>query len=474
MMPRCLCAVAFAAAAIFVPAVSVRGDESAPVSNEQGTELLNSLNRRIAGLEAENRALQNRVAGLELHSPTQTSNSMPIATPTSTNESVFVDDESVAPAVDPAPCDPVDACRRHNGWCLPIGQDKRVTVGMGLRTSFNFIEDGAPNGTSWSDDVDLDNLRLYLNGRAARYLGLEFNTDINNAQGFPSPDELRVLDAIAKIELNDRFNFWIGRFLPPSDRSNLDGPFYLNAWEFPFVQLGYPNIFQGRDDGAAIWGQLGGGVFKWQFGAFKGVEGFPNGEDHLLYAGRLTLNLLDPEPGYYNASTYFGEKRILAIGLAAMHQDDAVGTIATPRDFTGWSLDVLFEMPLGTDGSGGVVTLEGAHYNFDDDDAARIDPAGLFTPTTRQGQSFFVLGSYLMPWSLGCGPLKGRLQPYVRFQHYDRDFPAALAPEEQWDLGVHYVIDGHNARLTSVWEHRDQGPGTNHIDLLRFGVQVQY
>lgn len=62
-------------------------------------------------------------------------------------------------------------------------------------------------------------------------------------------DEVRVLDAFARFEFAALFNLWFGRFLPPADRVTLDGPYYLNAYEFPFVS-NYPAIFAGRNDGA--------------------------------------------------------------------------------------------------------------------------------------------------------------------------------------------------------------------------------
>jgi len=348
-----------------------------------------------------------------------------------------------------------------------------------MRASFNLAEDAAPNGSDWSRDFNLDNLRLYLSGQGNEYLGFEFNTDINNAQfldvgatPFEDGGDVRVLDAVVKIAFADWANLWFGRFLPPSDRSNLDGPFYLNVWEFPFVQFGYPNIFQGRDDGAALWGQLGEGQFKWQVGAFEGTEGLPNSDEHLMFTARLVWNLLDPEPGYYNQSTYYGEKQILAIGAAVMHQQDAVGTIAAPRDFTGWNVDVLFELPLSNDA---VVSVEGAYYDFDDAGATVIEAApGIFTALSRQGQSYFVLASYLIPTTIYLGNIQGRLQPHVRYQQYDRDFPAAGAAEAQVDIGMNYIIDGHNARLVAVYQRRDPGLGQSDIDIVRLGAQFQF
>merc|ERR1711964_49924 len=88
----------------------------------------------------------------------------------------------------------------------------------------------------------------------------------------------------------------------------------------------------GRDDGVAIWGQWGGGAVKYQVGWFEGINGASNEtlpitganpSDDLMFSARLTVNLLDPEPGYYNQSTYYGDKDILAIGAAVMHQNDA-------------------------------------------------------------------------------------------------------------------------------------------------------
>ena len=67
-----------------------------------------------------------------------------------------------------------------------------------------------------------------------------------------------MLDAIARFEFSDEFNIWAGRFLPPSDRANLHGPYYANEWSVYIdgVQDGYASVAVGRDDGVAYWGQF--------------------------------------------------------------------------------------------------------------------------------------------------------------------------------------------------------------------------
>ena len=61
-----------------------------------------------------------------------------------------------------------------------------------------------------------------------------------------------------------------GRFLPPSDRANLYGPYYANDWA-PYadgVADYYPDVAVGRDNGLAYWGDFG--MLKVQVGAFDG------------------------------------------------------------------------------------------------------------------------------------------------------------------------------------------------------------
>jgi hypothetical protein len=402
--------------------------------------------------------------------------------------------------------DPCSTCQPCDGWvasqCCGDGwlhtwdKCKWIKVGAGLRTSYNRIEGGAPNGSDWSNNFNLDNMRIYLSGQGRENIGFELNTDIRNAQfpefggtvGGETGGEVRILDAVVKFKLNDSVNLWAGRFLPPSDRSNLSGPFFLNAWSFPYAQFGYQNIFQGREDGVALWGNLAEDRVKWQFGVFEGRDskfgagspspspvGAGTGEDDPMFSARVVVNLLDPEPGYYNSSTYYGEKDILALGASIMHQRNAVGAATDARNSTNWNIDVLFERKLD---NCGVITVEAAYYNFDDGDAESVDPAGIFTPLGRQGDSHFVLVSYLIPGSVGIGNLDGRFQPYVRYLDYHHDFGTAAAGafvfDDGIDIGLNYIIDGHNARLTAVWEQRELGAANRTIDAFRIGAQVQF
>ena len=103
------------------------------------------------------------------------------------------------------------------------------------------------------DQFQLDHLRLYVNGPVTENIKFMFNTDYDSVT-----NKIGILDAVARIELSPEFNIWAGRFLPPSDRANLYGPFYSNEWNVytDGVQDGYPFVFQGRDNGVAYWGDF--------------------------------------------------------------------------------------------------------------------------------------------------------------------------------------------------------------------------
>lgn len=363
------------------------------------------------------------------------------------------------------------------GYRFSWTPDKWAKVGAAIRTSFTSQNSNQVGGGG--NYFTIDNARLLTTGQVTKYIGYELNSDVSLASGATPdnlrlPSSIRLLDAIAKFETGGAVNFWAGQFLPPADRSTIDGPFFINGWDFPFVS-NYPAIFQGRQIGAAYWGQIQGGRLKWSIGAFNGTGATlqspysapldvpPNTQGNIQFDGRVTLNLLDPEPGYYHQSSYYGQKDILAIGYAIQMQKNATGTDADPHDFFGMNVDALFEKKLSNNG---VFTLEGAAYWYNDQD---------LSTSGRQGTSGFVYCAYLFPYVLDLGPAAGRFRPYFRYQQYDYDFMTAANGQYRQgvDVGTEYVLNGPNARLTAVWSERDIVAG-NRLQIFRIGAQVVF
>lgn len=402
------------------------------------------------------------------------------------------------------------------GGTIKADEDKWISIGMGIRTSFNAQEGASPAG-HYTNDFTINNARIYINGQIHKYVKFEFNTDCFNcqvgggagglfnpstngtSQNFSGNSSIGLLDAIGKFEFNEMVNLWVGRMLLPSERGELNGPFYhatFDGFRTPFFPADASTNFNGvsalgggaglygRDNAATFWGKVhpGGTHLLYVVSVSQGLRGGPNTGSSLMYTGRLQWNFLndEPNPGYYTAGTYYGTAGdIAAIGASVQHQKDGAGNTATGNvsDFTGASVDVLIEKVLPN--NMGVFTFNGefkrhwANYG-----AGAFTNVGGFNSCfcTFNGHSWTVYGLYLIPQEVGIG----RFQPYVRFTSVD---PLYSAMRQEYEYGVNYIISGHNARISAYGRYGDletklnnYGPsaGGNKVDSFHVALQLQY
>src|SRR5262245_4188884 len=150
---------------------------------------------------------------------------------------------------------------------LPAGAQTTipVTIGAGLQTSYTHTDPDGPGITT--NQFLLNSARIYLNGTAAEKIKFMFNTEYDGVT-----NKVGVLDGVARLEFSPKFNIWAGRLLPPSERGNLDGPYYAHHWATcsDGIQAGYPFVAAGRDNGAVYWGDFG--KVKVSGGAFDGMS----------------------------------------------------------------------------------------------------------------------------------------------------------------------------------------------------------
>lgn len=370
----------------------------------------------------------------------------------------------------------------HAAGTIEFGDNQSVSIGAGARAGYNMVEDGAANGTDDSSSFSLQSARIYISGSANETVKFTFNTECQgcvfgeDSGQAGAGGNIDVLDAILQFELSPEFNVWIGRMLTPADRIEMNGPYYGLSWNqftvplLPSDQNGMNGAgLLGRDDGVTVWGATG--KFQYAVGLFDGVDsvaGSPNQEDSLLFATRIAYNFLNMEsnPGYYTSSTYYGGLgEIFTLGLSFQNQSDATGTAAEPADFSAVILDVLYENPLE---SGGVITLEGELKSFD----AQMTPAAAASCGAYclfDGSSYFATAAYLFPAADG----KMRLQPYLR---YNSNEPDGGVDSDLTELGLNFIINGHNTRLNVNYTSGDanlSGFAGADVDTLSFGVQVQ-
>lgn len=346
------------------------------------------------------------------------------------------------------------------GATFSLGDDKSLSIGLGLKTSFSSVEKGAANGSSRANDFNVDSARIYLGASLSKTIKLTLNTEKD------ADDKIRVLDAYGELQFMPEFNLAIGRTIVPSDRANLSGGYYIAPYEFPGVASQFYSKFASRDDGALVWGKLMDKKLVYSLGAFRGRNrqvGGSNQTGSPLYAARVAFNFWDaePAPAYLTGSTYYGGADILTLGLVAQSQKDGIGSAATRDDYTAYGLDLLLEKKLPA----GVLTLEGGYGKYDFSAAAGA--VDLSSPGLLPGKSGLVVAAFLFPDKLGWG----RLQPFVRFQKFDAD--VAGGDLTQTDLGVNYVIDGANARVVADYRKLKPETGASR-DAFILGLQLQY
>jgi len=315
-----------------------------------------------------------------------------------------------------------------------------VSLGAGLQSSYQFTK---PDGADGTNQFLLNSARLYVSGTASKNIKFMFNTEYNG-----STQAIGVIDAAAQISTSSKFNLWVGRFLPPSDRANLYGPYYSSQWGVytDGVQDGYPFVTTGRDNGAMYWGQFG--KVKVSGGLFDGASA--TGDDHVLFAGRAQVDLWDAEDGYYLNGTYYGAKNLLALGGAVQAQD---GDTASSFDF-------LLERKVP---GGGAFTVES--------EVTKYDGLGGYDGRYADSTGAYVLGAYLFP-KMGDQP--GQLQLLGKFAK--ANFEKGITEDydqKTTEINVNYILNQFNARVMFFFRNTTFSAVKTDSKAVGVGLQIQ-
>jgi hypothetical protein len=315
-----------------------------------------------------------------------------------------------------------------------------VTIGGGLQSSYQYTDVDDADGTN---EFLLNSARLYINGSAHKNIKFMFNTEYNG-----STNAIGVLDAVAQISTSSKFNVWVGRFLPPSDRANLYGPYYSNHWGVytDGIQDGYPFVATGRDNGVMYWGQFD--RVKVSGGLFDGRSA--TGQDDVLFAGRVQVDLWDTEDGYYLNGTYYGAKDLLAIGGAVQAQD---GDVAGNVDF-------LLEKKVG---EGGAFSIE-SQYNV-------YDGLGGYDANYSKSSGAYILAAWLFPkWDDHPGQLQllGKFAAATFEEGITEDYD-----QDTTEINVNYIIKEHNARVMFFFRNTTFSAVRPDSKAVGIGLQIQ-
>ena len=322
-----------------------------------------------------------------------------------------------------------------------------ITVGAGVQTSFVHTDTDAEDSDS-TDAFLLDSARLYVNGSVT-------NTDQVHVQHrIPRrrPTTSTCWTPSRSFEFSPKFNIWAGRFLPPSDRANLYGPYYAHHWAVftDGVQDGYPFIFQGRANGVAVLGAVrqGEGLGR----RLRRPVG-STGDDTSSAPARVQVDFWDPEDGYYLNGTYYGEKNLLAVGAAGQVQGERQDGLER-------------RLPAGAEGRRRRRLTVEAEW-------AKYDQLGGYNARLRHRRRRLRARRAICSRRLvGIGPVRDPRQVRPGEFHATASTPLdATTTRRPPSSNLNYVIKQFNARVMIFFKDTRSTPCST--DFMQFGVGLQ-
>jgi len=223
----------------------------------------------------------------------------------------------------------------------------RILVGGSLFGKFDYF-------------MDTDYPNLFLNTpEAANATNMTAATNNKGGPGMYIQDAFITARPI-EGEFKDAFKVDAGFMLPAMAHNAVQGAGTLYSLDYYSNTFLHSNVFGGtapvgRDLGVQVRGLIMEHL-EYRLGLFQGLRQPATdtqiaSHNFFRFTGRVQINVLDSEPGFFYAGTYLGAKKILSFGGSADIQGDY-------KYFDG---DVFVDMPLGP----GVFTLQAnyAHWN---------------------------------------------------------------------------------------------------------------
>jgi len=335
-----------------------------------------------------------------------------------------------------------------------------IKFGFLLQPQYEAIGSPAVNGAS--NNIFLRRTRFIMGATFFKYFEFFFDTDYpnlfraaNNTQGelnTKATPGMNVQDAFGTIKaVGDALKIDLGYMLPPGAHNAVQGAGTLYSWDYFTNSFRHSNVFQstadpvGRDTGAELRGLVLNDIVEYRVGMFQGKREDvsatrASGRNMFRVAGRLQINLLDPETGFFYAGSYLGTKRVLSFGVAYDFQDG----------YHHSSGDGILDLPLGP----GVLTAQAdvSHWN-----------GGTWVDLPRQSAFMSEVG-YLFD--------AANLSPIFRFERRWVDDRTRAPDESRVGGGLAFWPYGHNFNVKAFYMRIIPNPSVH--DYNQAVVQAQF
>jgi len=334
-------------------------------------------------------------------------------------------------------------------------------LGFLLQPQYEIV--GSPTLNRGSQNLFVRRTRILFGATLFKNFDFFLDTDypnINRAPnagtGEPNPKAtpgMNVQDAFATVKaLDDVIMIDLGYMLPPLAHNALQGATSLYGWDYFSNSFRHSNVFGsttdpiGRDSGAQLRGLLFGGILEYRVGLFQGRREPASTQsvasrNFFRAAGRVQLNLLDAETGFFYAGSYLGKKRILSFGVSYDFQDD----------YHHSSGDGLLDIPLGP----GVLTaqVDASHWN-----------GGSWVNMPNQ-TALMAEAGYLFD--------AANLSPILRFEkRWVNNETAAVPDETRFGGGLAFWPYGHNVNVKAFYTRVMPTPSVH--DYNQVNIQTQF
>lgn len=381
------------------------------------------------------------------------------------------------------------------GARIRIDDETSIEVGLRLHGQFHVTETDRDADGEYESQSDffIRRGRLRLRGDhgtwATAFIQGSFEEQRGNAA------DMRIIDAFVLLRPHRLAWLVFGQHMVPAMRQNVTGSVGFLALDVP--ALAYKALTTGgrakhaftnatfadsdarlltqarapvRDLGATLFGSRSFTRqvhLKYYLGAYDGVQAA--GADALRVAARVQVNLLDPEPGYYNDGTYLGTIRTVGIGASHDRQDDVALDEATGGDvdYRLSSIDAFAEMPLPL----GSLTAEAGYVDLDlggGGTMATTSGATLGSASRAQGDGFFVQAGYCLK----------RFQPWVGYERWTSDASDDRGSYQAHRAGVNYHLKGLAAKIVAGFERFEPdvapAPSQEAIRSFVIGLYLEY
>jgi hypothetical protein len=333
---------------------------------------------------------------------------------------------------------------------IKVNDSVSVKLGFLVQMQADFNQN-VRQDSSYAQSIFLRRVRLIVGGQVGSHLTFFLDTDSPNlgktTGGAAKSLQSAVIMQDAFVELkpgtSNALLIDAGLQYVPLCRNCLGNGASLlpiDYGSYSFLQSGPTGSSAGRDVGLLAKGYLADNKVEYRAGVFSGARqatgGVVTSSNSLRAAGRLQVELLEPEaPAYTYAGTYFGRRKVLALGAG----------IDAQSSYRAYAVDAFLSYPLGDDG----VTAQANVIRYAGGELfpATAASAGLPDQTAIEIEA-------------GYHFTEQKLTPFVKYESraIDEEFRtdparinAANQDERRFQVGATYYFAGNNLNAKAAF-----------------------